>query len=65
MKNRKQVRIHKDGETATIQASAAGVWVRRGWTLVDDGSSETPAQNPEQPQVDADQLSLLDHENKE
>ena len=56
---------NKDGDHQKVMPSAVKVWQRNGWTVVDDGSSETPAQTPEHTQRDQQQLSLLDNENKE
>lgn len=64
MSKKKYVKMQKRGEVEgmnviEVMPSAVKVWDRRGWTVVDDGSSETPDQRDQQ------QLSLLDDENKE
>ena len=40
----KFVTIKKDDTEARCLASATDVWARHGWTVVDDGSSESGAQ---------------------
>jgi hypothetical protein len=40
---KKPVQMHKEGqETISVMPTSVGVWTRNGWTLVDDGDSETP-----------------------
>jgi hypothetical protein len=52
------------GEHAKVMPSSVKLWERNGWTVVDDGSSET--RSDEHPQgEDQHQLSLLDDKNKE
>lgn len=48
------------GDHAKVMPSSVKLWERNGWTVVDDGSSETPDQVEDQ-----QQLSLLDNTNKE
>lgn len=41
----KKVKIKKDGVTGECLASAVTAWERNGWTVVDDGNSETDSGN--------------------
>jgi hypothetical protein len=41
------VKITKDGEEGQCMPSAAKAWEKHGWTVVDDGSSESAPEAPE------------------
>lgn len=44
---REQVKITSGDMEAIVSPKAAKVWERHGWTVVDDGSSEPEAAEPE------------------
>jgi len=48
---KRRVKITKDGQEAEVMPSSLHIWEERGWTSVDDGSSETSSEVPaEEPQ---------------
>lgn len=49
------VDIEKDGIRATVMDKSLKVYLRNGWTVVEDGSSETGSPEPvDEPDVAAD-----------
>ena len=51
MSKQREIEIEKDGQTASVLASAVEAWKRNGWTVVDDGSSDVEVDLPPRPTV--------------
>ena len=60
----KQITITNGELTGQCLPSALKLWEKRGWTVLDHGSSE-PDSTDETDQADPDQFSLLDSDYKE